>query len=229
MSMISIYLNNISSAVRYNLALRKRVGIFNKFSAFTMIRMLDYTDNLELCESVATIQGDVVECGVWRGGMIAGIAQLFRDSRKYFLFDSFEGLPPVTDKDGAEAKKWQEDRTGATYYENCKAEMSFAEAAMTQAGCEQFFLEKGWFSDTLPSFTETTQIAILRLDGDWYDSTMCCLENLYPKVVPGGLIIIDDYYTWDGCTKAVHDYLSKEQLTVKIERTKNGVCYIRKK
>lgn len=227
--MINIYLNNISSAIRYNVALSRRAAIFKKFSTFTMIRMLDYADNLELCESVANIQGDIVECGVWRGGMIAGIAQILGDNRKYFLFDSFEGLPPVTEKDGAEAKKWQEDKTGATYHENCKAEMSFAAKAMEQSGCKDYSLEKGWFNETLPVFTKSSQIAVLRLDGDWYDSTMCCLENLYPKVVSGGLIIIDDYYTWDGCTKAVHDYLSREELTVRIEKTKNGVCYIRKR
>jgi O-methyltransferase len=69
-------------------------------------------------------------------------------------------------------------------------------------------------------------IAVLRLDGDWYDSTMLCLEHLFPLVVPGGLMLIDDYYTWDGCARAVHDYLSREQAAERIEKTSGGVAYI---
>jgi Macrocin-O-methyltransferase (TylF) len=69
-------------------------------------------------------------------------------------------------------------------------------------------------------------IAVLRLDGDWYDSTMLCLEHLFPLVVPGGLMLIDDYYTWDGCARAVHDYLSREQAAGRIEKTSGGVTYI---
>ena len=69
-------------------------------------------------------------------------------------------------------------------------------------------------------------IAVLRLDGDWYDSTMLCLEHLLPLAVPGGLMLIDDYYTWDGCARAVHDYLSREQAAERIEKTSGGVAYI---
>lgn len=193
-----------------------------------MIPELLYEDNLELCDKNRHISGDVVECGVWRGGMIAGIADLLKDERNYFLFDSFEGLPDVTAIDGASAKEWQNAKDAPSYFDNCKAEIQFAEKAMKTAGCKKYTLIKGWFNETLPVFPSTNQIAILRLDGDWYESTMCCLENLYAKVVPGGIVIIDDYYTWDGCTLAVHDYFSKHKIPVRIEQTKNGVCYIRK-
>jgi hypothetical protein len=64
------------------------------------------------------------------------------------------------------------------------------------------------------------------LDGDWYDSTMDCLANLFNKVNKGGIIIVDDYYVWDGCSRAVHDYLSKNNLTEKIRQSEAGICYI---
>jgi len=227
--MIKIYLHYILSTLRYNVKLSRYVKIYNKFSSFTMIRMLDYADNLELCELFQSVKGDVVECGVWRGGMSAGISEILGKERNYYLFDSFEGLPEVTEQDGLEAKQWQEDKTSDRYFDNCKAEINFAKKAMEIAGCKTSHFEKGWFNDTLPGFDKTSHIAVLRLDGDWYDSTMCCLTYLFPKVVSGGIIIIDDYYTWDGCSKAVHDYLSQQQLLERIERTKNGVCYIRKK
>ncbi|HEY4797855.1 MAG TPA: TylF/MycF/NovP-related O-methyltransferase, partial [Bacteroidia bacterium] len=79
---------------------------------------------------------------------------------------------------------------------------------------------------SLPNFHCNERISILRLDGDWYDSTMDCLTNLYDEVQVGGVIIIDDYYTWDGCSRAVHDFLSKRNLVVKVKQNESGVCYI---
>ena len=78
---------------------------------------------------------------------------------------------------------------------------------------------KGWFKDTLPGLVEQTKdkgIALLRLDGDWYESTLECLEALEPLVVQGGTIIIDDYFAYDGCVRAVHEYLYKKDLPYRI-------------
>jgi O-methyltransferase len=67
----------------------------------------------------------------------------------------------------------------------------------------------------------------LRLDADWYKSTIECLNALYDSISSGGIIIIDDYYTWDGCTKAIHDFLSTRQLNLKIRQTRfGGVAFI---
>jgi O-methyltransferase len=78
----------------------------------------------------------------------------------------------------------------------------------------------------LPHFKSSNEIALLRLDGDWYESTMDCLKYLFPKVVQKGIIIIDDYFTWEGCSKAVHDYLSSIKSTSRIYTSPGGVCYI---
>lgn len=98
---------------------------------------------------------------------------------------------------------------------------------MTLSAAVKYKLIKGWFSDTLPGFVPPGPIGILRLDGDWYESTMTCLEALYDHVAPRGIIVIDDYYTWDGCTRAVHDFLSKRSLSIRIQQS-NGVCVLEK-
>ena len=127
--------------------------------------------------------------------MIAGMVQVLGANREYFLFDSFEGLPPAReDLDGASAVAWQSDTKSAAYYNNCSAGEEEAAAAMRLSGASSFSLIKGWFNDTVPGFTPPCKIAVLRLDGDWYDSTRVCLENLYPHVAAGGLVIVDDYY-----------------------------------
>ncbi|MEE3093051.1 MAG: TylF/MycF/NovP-related O-methyltransferase, partial [Pseudomonadota bacterium] len=69
--------------------------------------------------------------------------------------------------------------------------------------------------------------SVLRLDGDWYESTISILENLYDKVATNGLILIDDYYSWDGCSRAVHDFLSDQKLPERIRQSRyGGVAYI---
>ena len=113
------------------------------------------------------------------------------------------------------------------YFDNCSADQRFAESAMSLTGSTKYHIIKGWFEDTLPT-SNVPPIALLRLDGDWYDSTLCCLENLFPHVVLNGMIIIDDYYMWDGCARAVHDYLSVNKLAVRIRSSREGVCYIKK-
>jgi hypothetical protein len=99
---------------------------------------------------------------------------------------------------------------------------------MTKSAAKRFELIEGWFKETLAGFTPEEPIAVLRLDGDWYDSTMQCLTALYPHVVPGGLIIIDDYFAWDGCSRAVHDYLSQIGALERIEGS-HGLCFLVKR
>jgi O-methyltransferase len=200
--------------------------IYDKYKSFTMIDFILFSDNVLLCNSIDSIEGCIVECGVWRGGMIAGIYEFLDKKRKCILFDSFEGLPDVKDIDGQAAKKWQENNNGGVGLDNCKAEISFAKKAMELSRSKNHQIVQGWFDKTTANTKIDEPIAILRLDGDWYDSTMICLENLYPLVAENGVIIIDDYYTWDGCSRAVHDYLSKNNLPLRISKTRNGVCYI---
>jgi len=222
-------------------------ALFEKYREFTMISPARHKANLEIIERFRAIDGAVVECGVWRGGMIASVAEMLGDSRPYYLFDSFEGLPPAGELDGEKAKEYQKDVGAPDYYDNCTAEMKFAESAMKMSGASDVTLVKGWFENTVgvteirrhrktdaenvgeskndsssSFFSDSESIAVLRLDGDWYDSTMVCLENLYDKVVPGGVIVLDDYDYWEGCTRAVHDFFSKRKLPVRIQEWMNS-------
>jgi O-methyltransferase len=199
--------------------------LYEKYKSFTMIPFDQFSDNLDMVEKFKSVPGCVVECGVWRGGMSAAMAELIGKEKKYFLFDSFEGLPPADEKDGKEATEWQNNRNSEFYYDNCKAEMQFAQNAMQLAGVEAPGIVRGWFNETLHK-TDTGKIAILRLDGDWYESTMTCLRELYGRVSDGGLVLVDDYFFWEGCSKAVHDYLSEIKSSDRIHQTENGVAYI---
>ena len=152
--------------------------------------------------------------------MIAGIAEILGAGREYHLFNSFEGLPPAQSIDGESSLKWQLDNADF----NCLADIAEAEKAIKLTGCN-YYLHKGWFNQTLPNFKPARPIALLRLDGDWYESTLTSLQYLYPCVAKNGLIILDDYYHWDGCTKAVHDYLSSIKSGSKISHSE-GVCFI---
>jgi O-methyltransferase len=96
---------------------------------------------------------------------------------------------------------------------------------MKLSGARDYQLVKGWFDQTLPSFSPPGPIAILRLDGDWYESTLVVLEALFKHLAPGGIVIVDDYYAWDGCSRAVHDFFSRHQLTARITQ-RHGICVL---
>lgn len=203
-------------------------ALYDRFADFTMINRTKYVETLGLLRDwqlKSQLKGDVVECGCWRGGMTAGMAEVLGAVGTYHLFDSFEGLPPVQEIDGVRARQWQENVGGPKYHDNCRAEQSAAEKAMgaTQVAWQ---LHPGWFEQTFP-VAVVDDLCVLRLDGDWYDSTMLSLETFYPRLREGGLLLIDDYYIWEGCARAVHDYLSRIQSTSRI-RSKNQVCYIEK-
>ena len=200
--------------------------MFSRYSQFTMIPRETFVENIVLCQQWAA-SGCIVECGVWRGGMSAGMADTL-PGRSHFLFDSFEGLPPAREIDGPAALAWQADIDAPGYHDNCSAEKSFSHTAMAMSRAGSFELIQGWFSSTLPGFRPPEPIGVLRLDADWYDLTMDCLVNLYRHVAPRGLIILDDYHQWDGCSRALHDFLAAEKRTERICQSPGGVCFMLK-
>lgn len=224
--------HRVISEVRRSLAHRRsshEIGqLYKKYQQFTMVPWPSFEDNISLAMSARNVPGCVVECGVWRGGMIAAMAEVLGGERTYSLFDSFEGLPEVKAIDGPAAQRWQSDTQSPGYFDNCSAEVTFCETAMAMSPAKRVNIHRGWFSDTLPGFDPGEDIAVLRLDADWYESTMQCLESLYHRVAPNGLIIIDDYYTWDGCARAVHEYLARHSWPDRIQQTRHHVCYLRR-
>lgn len=202
--------------------------LYEKYIDFTMVPKETFIMNLELCNDFKERTINYVECGVWRGGMSSAIAEYLGQQVHVHLFDSFEGLPVAKPIDGEAALTWQADKDNPNYFDNCKANESYAINAMQLANHKNYTLHKGWFDQTLPKY-EGGPISILRLDGDWYDSIFVCFEYLYPHVVEGGIIILDDYYVWDGCSKATHDYLSKIKSSSKIRQFRNSsIAFIKK-
>ncbi len=198
-----------------------------RYRQYTMISTLGFVDNLMIAQRWAPRGGEVVECGVWRGGMIRGLAKVLGPDRKYHLFDSFEGLPPAKEGlDGLAAVAWQRGTTARPYHDNCSAEETYARELFEDTGYDVEF-HRGWFDDTIPKYQPERPITVLRLDGDWYDSTMTCLRGLVPYLAPKALILVDDYFHWDGCARALHDYLSETKSTMRIQSSRFcGICYL---
>lgn len=196
--------------------------------ALTMIgkRRLDH---LETCVDTVInqeIPGDLVECGVWRGGasiLMAGILESYRIvNRTIWVADSFMGLPPANpDKDG-DFDTSQLNAAGlAVALEDVKA--NFARFDLLN---DRVKFIPGWFSDTLPS-CPIERISLLRLDGDLYTSTLDALENLYGKVSVGGYVIIDDYVL-PFCARAVDEFRTAHSITEPLIRIDMYAVYWRK-
>lgn len=156
------------------------------------------------------VRGDVVECGAARGGSSAlmglTLKQLHSD-KALWVFDTFAGLPPPTldDPDYEIAK----ERTGTCLGTLQEVQRLFADLEILP----QSIFVKGLFRDTLPT-CDVENIAVLHLDGDWYQSVKDCLEHLYDRVSPGGIIQIDDYGHWAGARKATHEFLDQRSINV---------------
>jgi len=163
------------------------------------------------------IPGAFVECGVWRGGssMLIALTLIQRGAadRALFLFDTFEGMTPPSQEDVALGGDHASDMLRGTRGDRmaelvrAAADEDGVRAAMSSTGYDMRLvrLVRGDVTRTLSS-TQTLPIALLRLDTDFYYSTLAELEHLYPRLMPGGVLIVDDYGHWQGARKAVHDY-----------------------
>jgi hypothetical protein len=145
-------------------------------------------------------------------------------TRDVHLFDSFEGLPEPTEKDGVQAKEYSGGRaSGALKSVNqCKAGLEEVRAFLLgglKFDPARTHFHVGWFQNTLPAIApKLGPLALLRLDGDWYESTRLCLEHLYPLLSSGGVVILDDYNSWTGCKQATDEFrnLSGIQAPMKL-------------
>ena len=150
------------------------------------------------------IPGDFIETGVWRGGaciFMRGFLKAYNiTNRNVWVADSFQGLPKAQSIQDNSTIEWWKYKDLAIPMEQVQSNFKLYNLLDNQVK----FL-KGWFKDTLPT-APIQHIALLRLDGDMYESTMDALIHLYPKLSPGGYIIIDDYYAVKECKQAVHDY-----------------------
>ena len=143
---------------------------------------------------VEGVPGDLVECGVWRGGAALLMADMLRRAgcrdRKVWLFDSFAGLPSPETIDGPTALAWASTSRHPDDVANCRASLAEVRGNAERLGLTPFVeLVPGWFSETLPQArTRLGAIALLRIDADWHASVQCCLDELYDLVVEGGVV-----------------------------------------
>lgn len=186
-------------------------------TAETMIGSARLDNVVRCCVRALTdgVPGDLIETGVWRGGttiLMRGVLRALGDpDRRVWVADSFEGLP-VPD-----VRYPADDGLDWSHVEVLKVGADAVRANFERYGLlddRVRFLE-GWFADTLPD-APIEQIAVLRLDGDLYGSTMDALSALEPKVSPGGFVVIDDYGGWKPCRAAVQDYRRDHGITAPI-------------
>jgi hypothetical protein len=177
------------------------------------------------------IEGDVVECGVWKGGSMMAIIKtllsLHDASRDLYLFDTFEGMNEPTDKDieytGKSAKELlnnsnKEDESSVW----CFAPLDSVMENINKLGYnkQKIHYVKGKVEDTLPKNCPN-KISLLRLDTDWYESTKHELVHLYPRLVEGGVLIIDDYGHWKGSRQATDEFIQENKHKILLNRLDN--------
>ena len=182
---------------------------------------------------IENIPGNFVECGVAAGGSSALIASVIKkyskQRRKLYSFDSFEGMPEPTREDvlfnGTEAQYvgWGTGTCSASkeYVMNIWSQMSLSDIIIPV---------EGYFEFTLPQKRkEIGSIALLHLDGDWYNSTKAILDNLYDNLITGGILQVDDYGHWAGCKKAIHEFELQNNLKFAINNIDGtGVWFCKK-
>lgn len=174
-------------------------------------------NNIQYCvEQVLkeNIPGDFIETGAWRGGATIFMRALLKDrniqDRLVWVADSFQGLPPPNEKYSADKNSLH----------HLQEELSVSLEEVLENFKKYGLLDEkvrflvGWFKDTLPT-ASIQKLAILRLDGDMYESTMDALEALYPKLSEGGYLIIDDWCL-SGCRQAILDYRARHNITSEI-------------
>lgn len=170
------------------------------------------------------IPGDIVECGVWRGGSMMAVAlallTLGEENRQLYLFDSFQGMPEPGENDDQASKdtfrKYKGYKDGSDW---CIATEAEVKVTMQSTGYpqEKINVVKGMVQDTIPA-KAPQRISLLRLDTDWYASTSHELVHLFPRLSKYGVLILDDYGMWGGARQAVDEFIERTNIPILLNR-----------
>lgn len=174
------------------------------------------------------IPGDIVECGVWRGGSMMATAktllQLKNQQKELYLFDTFEGMTKpekidVSNSNLVATKEFDNTKIDPDSSNWCRATIDDVKSNLFSVGYDKSKIHfiKGKVEETLPT-DDLKSISILRLDTDWYQSTKQELIHLFPKLSKGGVLIIDDYGFWQGAKKAVDEYIEENNIQILLNR-----------
>jgi len=192
-----------------------------RFSMVSRERLINLYNQ---CKKFINTSYSFVECGVAKGGCLAMMKSIAGKNNRIYGFDSFEGMPNITNEDLGNYNKSNPLSGFGKVGDNLSGgiENVYNTFKTLNIDMKNVNLIKGFFKDTLnvPENIENIgEIGVLRLDGDWYESTMVCLEKLYNKVVPGGIIIIDDYGHWIGAKRATDEFRSKHSIISPLIKT----------
>ena len=129
--------------------------------------------------------------------------------------------------DGERAARWSKETEPVWYFNNNSASLDEFQRTIARANpvTHRTHIHKGWFETTVPAL-KAPPIGVLRLDADWYKSTWVCLINLWDHVIDEGVVLIDDYYAWECCRRAVHEFLSHRKLDVPIYQANDQLAYL---
>lgn len=220
------------------------IGVVRKHTMVSEAALVSLFEQAVFCERQG-VPGGFVECGVWKGGSAALMALVnmkHGPSRRIIhLFDAFQEIcEPEASVDGAravaEVSRWSRNpgfsgrlRPLTGFYDRRGGPGTLQENQDLLEGRVGYPVEflryhAGWFQETMPRDAGSVgPIAILRLDADWHASTKTCLDRLYDKVVRGGFVIIDDYGAYEGCRKAVDEFLKDRGIPAFLNRV-DGDC-----
>ena len=192
----------------------------HELADLTLLPAGQFVDNLVVARLARSVPGDLVECGTWRGGMSAALAWALPD-RHSVLLDSFEGLPDAKAIDGPAAVHWS---TVLRDHDNCTAEEQWAHDAMARVDQRDYELLTGWFDDTVPAYAArgSDRSPCCASTATGTTRRWCASSTSSRSSHPNGIVIIDDYFDWDGCSRAVHDYLSRQQSPERLRTSKAG-------
>ncbi len=204
-------------------------AIYKKTAPFTMTSLERQYALFKAVQHVVRgrIPGDIVECGVWRGGsMMLALETLIglgETNRDIFLYDTFSGMSEPTGRDirynAIDTRKVWESRQSGNINEWCYASLDEVKQNITSVGYPEHRINfvAGKVEETIPAVIPKN-ISILRLDTDWYESTAHELKYLFPRLVKGGILIIDDYGCWRGARDAVDEYIQDNGLNIFLNR-----------
>jgi O-methyltransferase len=198
--------------------------------AHTMIG-IPRLNNLRYCVETALkdgVVGDLIETGVWRGGasiFMRGILKAYSvTDRTVWVADSFAGLPPADRVNYPKESPLDFHLSGDLAVSLEQVKSNFERYGLLD---DQVRFLKGWFRDTLPT-APIERLAVIRLDGDMYESTMDGFVNLYGKLSPGGFLIVDDYGAVDACNEAVADFRNAQRISAELKFISGGGAFWRK-
>lgn len=195
--------------------------LYEKVKDFTMTDMVRSYSLYQSMKYIISndIKGDLAECGVWKGGSCMLMAYMLLEAgiadRHIYLYDTFAGMAKPGAMDGDfETKEWERHQRNERENNWCFSSLSEVKENVQRTGFPQgnlHFIE-GKVEETIPA-NKPSQLALLRLDTDWYESTRHELIHLYPLLSAKGVLIVDDYGAWEGARKAVDEYFTGDKQT----------------